>query len=60
MKGWKTWAGTAGWVMCEGAKAAWPEQTAALALAQTMFAGLGVIGIGHKLDRASLARRVTD
>jgi hypothetical protein len=55
MKGWKTWAGTIGWVVCEGAKSVVPEYDSVLTLAQNvLFLPLGVVGLGHKLDRAGL------
>lgn len=52
MQGWKTWVGTVGWALCEGAKQMWPEYAGGLATAQNLiFLPLGVFGIGHKLDK---------
>lgn len=55
MKGWKTYMGTIGWALCEGAKQIYPEYTGALTTAQNMlFVPLGVIGVAHKIDKAAM------
>ena len=54
MTGWKTWTGTIGWAVCEGAKSIWPQYTPAMTALQGLFIPLGVIGLGHKLDKASM------
>ena len=54
MKGWKTLVGTIGYALLTGLAGLKPEWADILLLvANTVFAPLGVIGIGHKLDRAS-------
>lgn len=54
MKGWKTWAATIGYGVCETLKAFYPEQAATLsALQQTVLLPLGVVGLGHKLEKAT-------
>lgn len=55
MKGWKTYVGTIGWALCEGAKQIYPEYTVALATVQSMiFLPLGVIGVAHKIEKRAI------
>ena len=54
MNGWKTWTGAIGGAACEVAKQVWPEYTPALSAMQALFVSCGVVGIGHKLDKASV------
>ena len=54
MNGWKTWTGAIGGAACEVAKQVWPQYTPAISAMQALFVSLGVIGIGHKLDKASI------
>ncbi|MDT7040856.1 hypothetical protein [Candidatus Nitronereus thalassa] len=56
MKGWKTWVATIGFGLCEALKAFFPEQTAGLsALQHSVFMPLGVVGLGHKLEKVTRA-----
>ena len=54
MQGWKTITATILYVLTEGAKAVWPDYTAAITAVQTgIILPLGVVGIAHKLDKAA-------
>ena len=54
MKGWKTWVGTIGWALCQGLAQAMPEYAGILQnIANFAFAPLGVIGVAHKIEKAS-------
>ena len=54
MTGWKTWTGAIGGAACEVAKQVWPQYTPALSAMQAIFVSCGVVGIGHKLDKAGM------
>ena len=54
MRGWKTYVGTLGWAIAEGLKQVAPEYSAALTTMQNMiFLPLGVIGVAHKIEKAT-------
>ena len=53
MTGWKTWTATIVYVFAAGVKQLWPEYAPVCAFfINTVVAPLGIVGIGHKLDKA--------
>lgn len=56
MAGWKTWVGTIGFGACEAAAFAFPQFAPILHMvALSVFAPLGIVGLGHKLDKVKTA-----
>ena len=54
MKGWKTWVGTIGYALCTGLAGIFPDWSSVLlTVANTVFAPLGVIGVAHKIEKAT-------
>jgi hypothetical protein len=53
MTGWKTWTATLIYVICAGAKQLWPQYAPVCDfIITTVVTPLGLVGIGHKLDKA--------
>ncbi len=52
MSGWKTWAATIGYGVLEAVKAFFPDYDSMISMfQQSVLVPLGVIGIGHKIEK---------